>query len=58
MVSHIHYNLNANEGFVIFFTSKFIICSIDIQLHAFDFTSGMKYQTIAYLLRGDEHIDR
>jgi hypothetical protein len=29
MVSHQIYNLNTNEGFVIFFTSKFITCFID-----------------------------
>ena len=37
MVSHIHQNLNANENFVISFTSKFITCFIDIHLHAFGF---------------------
>ena len=29
MVSHIHYNLNAHEDFVISFTSKFITSFID-----------------------------
>ena len=42
MVSHIHYNLNANEDFVISFISKFITCFIDIQLHVFGFNLGMK----------------
>ena len=54
MVSHIHYNLNANEDFVIPFTSKFITCYI--QLHAFGFTSGIKSQLIVYLLRGSEQM--
>lgn len=35
MISCIHYNLNAIEDFVILFTSKFIICFIDIDLHVF-----------------------
>ena len=51
MVSHIHYNLNANEDFVVFFTSKFIECLIDIHLHAFGFISGLNSQSITYLLR-------
>ena len=56
MVSHIHYNLNANsEDFVIFFTSKFITCFIDFHLHAFNLTSGLNFQSIAYLLRESEH---
>ena len=53
MVSHIHYN-NFNvdhEDFVMFLTSKFIICFIDIHLHTFGFILGMKSQSIAYLLR-------
>ena len=29
MVSHKNYNLNANEGFVMFLTSKLITCFID-----------------------------
>ena len=49
MVSHIHYNLNANENFVVFFTSVYITCFVDIHLHAFGFTSGMESQLIAYL---------
>ena len=58
MVSHTHYNLNANEDFEISFTSKFITCFIDIHLHAFGFALGLKSLSIAYLLRGSEHIDR
>ena len=50
MVSHKNYNLNVNEDFVMFLTSKLITCFID------GFTSGMKSQTIAYLLIGSAHI--
>ena len=50
MVSLKNYNLNANEGFVIFLTSKSITCFID------GFTLKMKSQSIAYLLNGSEHI--
>ena len=50
MVSHKNYNLGANEGFVIFLTSKSNTCYID------GFTSKMKSQSIAYLLNGSEHI--
>ena len=51
MVSHKNYNLNANEGFVIFFTSKLITCFID------NFTLNlMNSQSIAYLLNGSEYI--
>ena len=35
MVSHIHYNLNANEDFVISFASKVITSFIHNHLHAF-----------------------
>ena len=56
MVSHIHYNLSANEDFVMLFTSKFIICFIAIHLHDLSFTSGMKSQSILYSLRGSEHM--
>ena len=56
MMSHIHYNLNVDEDFLIVFTSKFITCFIDIHLHASGFTSGMKSQSIAYLLKGKEQI--
>ena len=35
MVSHMNYILNVNEDFVIFLTSKFITCSINIHLHVF-----------------------
>ena len=50
MVSDKNYNLSANEGFVIFLTSKLITCFID------GFTSKMKFQSIAYLFNGNEHI--
>ena len=46
MVSHKNYNLNVNEDFVMFSTSKLITCYID------SFTSIMKSQSIAYLLNG------
>jgi hypothetical protein len=36
MVSHKYYNLNANEGFVIFFTYNLMTCFID------NFTSKKK----------------
>ena len=50
MVSHKNHNLIVNEGFVIFLTSKLIICFID------SFTLKMKSQSIASLLNGSEHI--
>ena len=50
MVSHKIFNVNANEGFVIFLTSRLITCFID------GLTSKMKSQSIAYLLNGSEHI--
>ena len=50
MVSRKNYNLNTNEGFVIFLTSKLITCFIG------GFTLIMKPQSIAYLLNGSEHI--
>ena len=50
MVSRKNYNLNANEGFIIFLTSKLITGFID------GFTLEMKSQSIAYLLNGSEHI--
>ena len=52
MVSHKNYNLNANEGFVMFLTSKLITCFID------GFTSKRKCQSIAYLLNDSECIYR
>ena len=51
MVSHIHYNSNANKDFVISFPFKLVTCFIDIHSYAFDFTLGMKSQSIAYLLK-------
>ena len=50
MVSHKNYNLNANESFVIFFTSKLITCFID------GVTLKIKSQSIAYLLNENEQI--
>ena len=50
MVSHINYNLNVKEDFVMFLTSKLITCFID------GFTSGMKSHSIVYLLIGNTHI--
>ena len=41
MVSHMIYNLTANEGFVIFLTSKSFTCFID------SFTFKMKSQLIS-----------
>ena len=52
MVSHKNYNLGANEGFVIFLTSKIITNFID------GFTLKMESHAIAYLLNGSEHINR
>ena len=46
MVSRKKYNLNANEGFVIFLTSKLITCFIG------GFTLIMQPQSIAHLLNG------
>jgi hypothetical protein len=42
MVSHIHYDLNANEDLVKFVTSRLITCFIDIHLDAFGFTLGIE----------------
>ena len=50
MVSHKNQNLDANEGFVIFLTSKSFTCFIG------DFTLRMKSQSIVYLLNESEHI--
>ena len=50
MVSHKNYNLNANEAFLIIFTSRLITCFID------GFTLKMKSQSIAYLLNEGEDI--
>ena len=50
MVSHENYNLNANEGFVIFFTFKLFTWYIG------GFTLKIKSQSIAYLLNGSEHM--
>ena len=49
MVSQKNYNLNANEDFVLFLTSKLIICFND------SFTLKRKSQSIAYLLNGSDH---
>ena len=51
MVSHKNYNLNANEGLVILFTSKFfLIALLMVSLQK------MKSQSIAYLLYERKHI--
>jgi ligand-binding sensor domain-containing protein len=50
MVSHKNFNNNVNEDFVIFLTSKLITFFVD------GFTSGMKSQSIVYLLSGSAHI--
>ena len=50
MLSYKNYNLNANEGFVMFLTSKLIKCFFD------SFTLKRKSQSSAYLLNGIEHI--
>ena len=50
MVSHKNYNLNVNEDFVIFLTSKLSTCFIN------GFASGMKSHSISYLLIGSAHI--
>jgi hypothetical protein len=50
MVSPTNYNLRANEGFLVFLTSKLIPCFCD------GFTSITKSQSIAYLFNGSEHI--
>ena len=50
MLSHKDYNLNANESFVIFLTSKLITWFTD------GFTSKIKSQLIVYLLNGREHV--
>ena len=50
MVSHKDYNLNVNEDFVMFLTSKLLTCFID------GFTSGMNSQSIAYSLIGSAQI--
>ena len=51
LVSHKFFNLSANEGFVICFTSKLITFFIN------NFTLLMQSQSIAYLLHGSEHIN-
>ena len=50
MISHKNYNFGANEGFVIFLTSKLITCFFG------GFTLKMKSRSIAYLLNESEHI--
>jgi hypothetical protein len=49
MLSHKNYDLNANEGFVTFLTSKLSTCFID------GFTLKMKSQSITCLLNKSEH---
>jgi hypothetical protein len=50
MASHKNHNLNANEGFKIFLTSKLFTCFIG------GFILSVKSQSIACLLNGSEHI--
>jgi hypothetical protein len=50
MVSHKNNKFNVSEDFVIFLTSKLFTFFID------GFTSGMKSQSIAYLLRGSAYM--
>jgi hypothetical protein len=50
MISHKNHDLNANEGFVLFLTSKLITCFFG------SFTLKMKSQSFAYVLNGSEHI--
>ena len=50
MAFYKNYSLNADEGFVIFLTSKLITCFIG------GFTLTMKSQSIAYLLSGSGDI--
>ena len=50
LVSHKNYNLSANEGFVMFLTSKLITSFID------GFNLKRKSQSDAYLLNRSEHI--
>ena len=50
MVNHKNYNLNVNEEFAMFFTSKLITCYVD------DFSLKKKSQSIVYLLNGSQHI--
>ena len=49
MVSHNNHNLNANEGFIIYLTSKFITCFIGT------FTWKMKSQSIVHLFNASQH---
>ena len=50
MTGHKKLYLGANEGFVMFLTSKLITYFID------NFTSKRKTQSISYLLNGSEYI--
>ena len=50
MVSRKNYNLDTNEGFVIFLTSKLITCFIG------GFILIMKPHSNAHILNGSEHI--
>jgi hypothetical protein len=49
IVGHTSYNLNVNEDFVMFFTTKLMTCFID------SFTSGLKSQSLVYLLIESAH---
>ena len=50
MVSHKNYNLNPNDNFITFLSSKLITWFIDC------FTLKMKFQAMAHLFNGSEHI--
>ena len=52
MGSYKNCNFNANQGIVIFLTSKLITCFTD------NFTLKMKSQSIAYILNDNEHVYR
>ena len=54
MVSHKNHNLNANEDFVIFFTSKLNTCFTGNFID--NFTLKMKSHSISYLLNESKHI--
>jgi hypothetical protein len=51
IISHENYNLDVNEYFVMFLTSKLIACFV-----IDGFTFKLKSQSIAYLLNGSDHL--
>ena len=56
MISHIHYDLNDHEDFVILFIFKFITRYIDIHLHAFDSLCEWNPNQLFLFQRGSELI--